>query len=117
MRAATSGVEFFAGSHEAGTHSSGIGLAAGSHADTKTRGRGQASVVFYEGKVRLGLPGVIVGAETKVFVRLVRIDELARVHSVGGVEDAFEVAEGNHQLFAEHLRKQRAASLTVAVFA
>ena len=66
--------------------------------------------------MRLGLPGFVVGAEAEVFVGLVGVDELAGIHAVGGVEDALEGAEGLHQLFAEHLGKQRAAGLAVAVF-
>ena len=34
-----------------------------------------------------------------------------------GIQDALERAEGFHQLCAEHLGKERAASLAVAVFA
>ena len=64
----------------------------------------------------LRLPGPVVGAETKIFVRLVRVDELAGVHAVGGVEDVLEGAEGLHQLFAEHLGQERSSGLAVAVF-
>ncbi len=117
MGAAASGVELFAGGHEAGAHGSGVGLAAGTDADAAEGGGGEGAVVFGEGEVGFGLPGVVVGAEAEVFVELVGVDELAGVHAVGGVEDALEVAEGFHQLFAEHLGEERAAGLAVAVFA
>ena len=117
MGSAASGVELFAGGHEAGAHGSGVGLAAGADAYAAQVGGGEGAIVFGIGEVRFGLPGFVVGAETEIFVGLVGVDELAGVHAVGGVEDALEGTEGFHQLFAEHLRKERAAGLAVAVFA
>src|ERR1700730_7998042 len=116
MGAASGGGELFAGGHEAGAHGSGFGFAAGSDADTAEVGRGEAAVVFGVGEVGFGLPGFVVGAEAKVFVGLVGVDELAGVHAVGGVEDALEPAEGFHQVFAEHLREEGSAGPAVAVF-
>ena len=117
MGPAAGGVELFAGGHEAGAHGAGVGLAAGSHAYAAEVGVGEAAVVFGVGKVGLRLPGVVVGAEAEVFVRLVGVDEFVGVHAIGGVEEALEGAEGLHQLFAEHLGEERAAGLAVAVFA
>ncbi len=110
-------MELFAGGHEAGAHGAGVGLAAGSDADAAEVGGGEAAVVFGEGEVGFGLPGVVVGAEAEVFVGLVGVNELVGVHAVGGVEETFEGAEGVHEFGAEHLGEERAAGLAVAVFA
>ena len=64
----------------------------------------------------LGLPGFVVGAETQVLVNLVGVDEFVGVHAIGGIEDALEVAEGLHEVFAEHFGVERGAGLAVAVF-
>ncbi len=117
MGAATGGVELFAGRHEAGAHGGGVGFAAGSYSNAAESGRGEGAVFFGEGEVSFGLPGFVVGAEAKVFVDLVGVDELVGVHAIGGIEDAFEPAKGLHQVFAEHFREESAASLAVAVFA
>ena len=70
MGAAAGGVQLFAGGHEAGAHGSGVGFAAGSDADATEGGGGEGTVVFGEGEVGFGLPGSVVGAEAKVFMRL-----------------------------------------------
>src|ERR1700722_3753522 len=117
MGAAASGVELFAGGHEAGAHGAGVGFAAGSYADAAEIGVREAAVVFGVGEVSFWVPGVVVCAEAKVFVRLVGVDELAGVEAVGGVEEALEGAEGLHELGAEHLGEESATGLAVAVFA
>ena len=56
----------------------------------------------------------------QIFHRIVdadSIDELAGVHAVVGVEEDFELAEGLHQLRAEHLGQQSGARLAVAMLA
>ena len=45
------------------------------------------------------------------------IDELAGVHAVVRVPEDLELAEGLHELGAEHLGQQRGAGLAVAMFA
>ena len=117
VSAAAGGVEFFAGGHEAGAHGAGIGFAAGADAYAAEIGCGEGAVVFGEGEVGFGLPGFVVGAEAKVFVRLVGVDEFAGVHAVGRVEDVLEGAEGHHELFAEHLGEESATGLAIAMFA
>src|ERR1700683_2116434 len=99
MGAPSGGVKLFAGGHETGAHGAGIGFAAGSDTDAAEIGGGEGGGVFGEGEVSLGLRGFVVGAEAKVLVGLVGVDELAGVHAVGGVEEALEGAEGFHQLF------------------
>src|ERR1700733_23379 len=116
MGAAAGGVQLFAGGHKAGAHGGGVGFAAGSYAYAALGGFGEGAVFFCVGEVRFGLPGFIVGAETEVFVDFVGVDELVGVHAVGGVEDVFELAEGSHEVFAEHFGVEGGAGLAVTVF-
>src|ERR1035441_6075460 len=56
----------------------------------------------------------------QVFHRVVdanRIDQLAGVHAVVGVEEDLEFAESLHQLGAKHSGQQRGAGLSVAMLA
>ncbi len=117
MGAAAGGVELFAGGHEAGAHGSGVGFAAGSDAYAAEGGGGEGAVVFGEGEVSFGLPGVVVGAEAEVFVDLVAVDHFVGVEAVVRVPEALEGAEGVHEFGAEHLGEECAAGLAVAVFA
>ncbi len=73
-------------------------------------------MIVGEGEVSFGFPGFVVGAEAEVFVNLVGVDELVGVHAVGGIEDALELAEGLHEVFAEHFGVEGGAGLAVAVF-
>src|SRR5579863_552800 len=60
------------------------------------------------------------GTEAQVLAGIVNadgVDELAGVHAVVGVPECFELAEGLHELGAEHLGEQRCAGLAVAVLA
>ena len=62
------------------------------------------------------LRGVVVGAEPEIFGRLIRIDDLVRIHPVARIPDRLELGKRAHELRAEHLRQQCAARLTVAMF-
>src|SRR5580698_75268 len=50
-------------------------------------------------------------------MRLIGIDQLARIHAAKGVPQALELAEGVHKFSAEHLLQQRTACLAVTMFA
>ena len=118
VRAATGRVQLFPGSHEARAHGRGICLAAGAYAYAPQGRRGRASRRLpAKGKVCLRLPRFVVRAQAQVFMRLVRVDELARVHLAVRVPQAFELAEGLHEFGPEHLSQQRAARLPVPMLA
>src|ERR1700722_7343902 len=76
----------------------------------------EGTVIVGEGEVGFWFPGFVVGAEAKIFVNLVGVDELVGVHAVGGIEDALELPEGLHEVFAEHLGVERGTGLAVSVF-
>ena len=56
-------------------------------------------------------------ADAEVLRRLIRIDDLARIHAPVRIEDRLELREPAHERGAEHLRQQRRARLAVAVLA
>ena len=116
MSAAAGGVELFAGGHEAGTHGGSVSFAACPDPDATEGGRGEGTMIVGEGEVRFRLPGFVVGAEAKIFVDLVGVDELVGIQAVGGIEDALELPEGLHEVFAEHLGVERGTGLAVSVF-
>jgi hypothetical protein len=72
-------------------------------------------MIVGEGEVRFRFPRFVVGAEAKIFVDLVGVDELVGIQAVGGIEDALELPEGLHQVFAEHLGVERGTGLAVSV--
>src|SRR5437588_12013082 len=56
-------------------------------------------------------------ANPEILVEAARVADLARVHPAVGVPDGLELAEGRHELVAEHLRQQLGPLLAVAVLA
>ena len=115
--AAAGGVFFFAGRVKAGAHGAAFELAALAYAETAFRGGGHAPVVV--GELKDGGQGerLVVGAGAEAGVEGVGTDNLARVHAVRGVPDAFEFGEGFDQLGAEHDGEEFGAGVAVAVLA
>src|SRR5579871_5765140 len=74
-------------------------------------------MILRELEMRLRLPGSVVGAEAKMLVKLIGIDNLARIHLPVRIPGGLELAEGFHQLGTEHLGKKLGAGLSVAVLA
>src|SRR5258708_8661220 len=56
-------------------------------------------------------------ANAEILVEAARVDDLAGVHPAVGVPDGLELAEGRHEVVAEHLREQLGPLLAVAVLA
>src|SRR5437588_3578826 len=56
-------------------------------------------------------------ANPEILVEAARVDDLAGVHAAVGVPDGLELAEGRHEVVAEHLRQQLGPLLAVAVLA
>src|SRR5205823_936010 len=99
------------------THGAASEPAAGAHADAAQGGFGEASAVrrVLEVRAREGRP--VQGAQAKVLVEAIRIDELAGIHASLRVPDRLELAESLDQLRPEHPRQQLRARLAVAVLA
>ena len=116
MRAAARRVFLFARGHEARAHHAGVELAAFADADAAQHGAIDAAFVVAEMQMRLRRPRFVLRAEAEVLRRLVGIDDLAGVHLPLRIPERLEFAERADQTLAEHLRQQRAARLTVAVF-
>ena len=115
--AAAGGVFFFAGGAVAGAHHAAFFAAAFAHAHAAQSGLGKAAVVSEKLKVRLRLPGIVVGAQAQILVQLVGLDQLAGIHLPCRIPNRLELAEGLHQFRAKHFRKQFGARLAVAVLA
>src|SRR5215203_770987 len=114
-RPAPGRVLLLAGRHEAGAHRAAPLAAALADADAAAGGTNEAAGISWiaEGGLRT-LKGQ---AGTEVRVERIGIDLLAGVHPVAGVPDGLELAEGLHQLFAEHAGEQLASLLAVAMLA
>src|SRR5581483_6545772 len=85
--------------------------------DAAQGGSREAAAIFGELEVRLGLPGVVVGAEAEVFVDAIGADDFAWIHLPLRVPGVLEIAEGLDQLRAEHPGEQFGAGLAVAMLA
>src|SRR5579884_2069757 len=92
-------------------------LAAFARADAAVGRESEAAVVLGKRKVRFGLPRLVVHAPAQVFVELVRVRDLPRIHFVLGIPNLLELPERLHELVAVHDGEQLAARLTVAVLA
>ena len=114
--AAAGAVLFFQGDHVAGAHGSVIYFAAGSEADAALGGFGEGAAVVDEFEDGLWFRRSVVHAQAQVFGGQVGVEDLMRVHRVGGVPDGFELVEGLHEFGAEHLGQQGAAGLAITVF-
>src|SRR5947209_2420100 len=67
--------------------------------------------------MRERLPRLVIRAEAQIFSRKICVHEFARIHLVVGIPGRLELAKRGHQLRTEHFGQQRAARLTVAMFA
>src|SRR5690606_14383118 len=114
---AAGGVFLLLQHHEARAHGAAAEAAAQADPDAPERGAGEAPVVPRVAEMGPGRGGIVVGAETEIRVPRVGIDELARVHPPLGVPDRLELAEGLHELVAEHDGEEIAPGLTVPVLA
>ena len=116
MSAAAGGVLFLVRGAPAGAHDAPFFAAAFSYSYAAECGVTQASMILREPKTRYRLPRSVVRSQTEILVQFVRFDQLARVHFPVRIPSSFELAEGLHQLRAEHFRPQFGAGLPVSVF-
>src|SRR5258708_7178025 len=117
MGAAASGVFFVASDPVARTHHAALVAAALAYTHATQSGLGKAAVVSQKFEVSFGFPGGVGSAEAKVLIEFVGLDQLAGIHLPVGVPGGLKLAEGLHQLRAEHFGKQLATGLAVAVLA
>ena len=115
VRAAARAVLLFERHHVARAHRSRVVLPALAQADAAQRRSFQRAAIVGKREVRDRPARRVVGPETQVFSWQIRVDQLARIQLAVRIPNRLELAEGGHQLVAEHLRKQRAARLAVAV--
>src|SRR4051794_34172416 len=84
VSAAAGGMHFLASDHVAGAHgvlmTAAILAATLADADAAQRGAREAALVIGIFEVGVGLPGLVVGAESQVFIDAIRLDNLAWVH-------------------------------------
>ena len=105
--AAAGRVLLVAGDHVARAHRPAAGLAAGADARAHLDGAGEPALAGEVEDGRLGLVGVIVGADPEVVAGVGRGDDLAGVHPVVGVEGALDGLERGVDLGAEQLARSR----------
>ena len=117
VRAAPGAVFFLKRHHVAGTHRAGIVLAAFPQPNAPYRRLGEGTAVIRKLEMGFGLERLIVRAQTQILGGQVGVDHLVRVHLIVRVPGGLEFDEGLHQLRTEHLGKQRAARLPVAMLA
>src|SRR5579863_4576620 len=115
MSTAAGGVLLLVGGAPTGTHHAALLSAAFAHSHTTQRGMREAALIEGKLEVRLWLPRCVAGADAKVCVELVGLDQLARVHLPIGIPRGLELAKSSHQLGTEHLGQQLGAGLSVAV--
>src|ERR1022692_2380798 len=114
---AASGRVFFLASHaKTGTHDSTFIVAAFAYSDVAQCGVRQAALIFGKLKVRLRLPRLVVGAQTKILIQLVGFNYFARVHLPVRVPQCFELPKSLYQFRAKHSWQQLGPRLAVAVF-
>ena len=109
MRPPAGGVHLLAGRHVARTHSALLVFAALAHANTARRSLGKVAMIVRKQEVGFEVRRIVVGAEAKIFIELVRIDQLAGVHLPLRVPDALEFAKSFDQLRTKHFFEQLAA--------
>src|SRR5258708_30514502 len=117
MGAAAGGVFFVASDAVAGAHHAALVAAALAYTHATQSGLGKAAVVSQKFEVSFGFPGGVGSAEAKVLIEFVGLDQLAGIHLPVVVPGGLTLAEGLHQLSAEHFGKQLAPRLAVAVLA
>ena len=116
--AAAGRVLFLASDAEAGAHYAAVVLAALSYANATQRGPGQTAMAIdlILGKLKMSFrfPGMIVGAESQIFVEAIGFDHFAGIHLPRGIPDRFELAKSLNKFGAKHFRKELGARLAVA---
>ena len=105
VRPSARAVHFVARHHVAWAHRAAFVATAFADSDTSLGCAGEVSIVVGKLEIRFWLPGVVICSEPEILVGLVRIDDLAGVHLVVRIPDAFEVAKRLHQFVAEHDRQ------------
>src|SRR5207302_3357656 len=116
-RASAGGMLLFPRRHVAGTHGAAVILAALAYADAAQSSLRKMAVIFRKRKIRLHRRGAVGCAKTQILVERIGVNLFARIHFPAGVPYALELAEGFHQLRAEHADQKLATRLTVAVLA
>ena len=76
---------------------------------------GEASLIIRIAEVGLDRGRPVAGAEPKVLVHAIGLDDLPRIHAPPGIPDRLELPEGLDHLGAEHLGEELGLGLTIAV--
>jgi hypothetical protein len=108
---------FFVRGPPTGTHHTALFAAAFAHTHAAQRRVRQAALIERELEMRLRFPWRVVGAEAKIRVELVGLDQLAGIHLPVWIPCGLELAKRLHQFWAKHFWKQLGAGLSVAVLA
>ena len=85
--------------------------------DAPRRHEREAVVVVRVLEMRHDLRRPVAGAQPKILIDAIRVDDLPRVHLSVGIPDRLELAERLDELVTEHFRQKLRARLTVAVLA
>src|ERR1043165_9489030 len=102
----------------AGTHRSDAFAPAFTDADAALRGAREAPVIVARKfEVSLQFRRAIIDSIAEVLIGAISVDDFPGIHLPIGVPDRFELAKRLHQLGSEHLGKQFATRLAVAVLA
>ena len=98
-------------------HRARILFTARTDAHAALQGLVQGTLVIGEMEVRVPVIHVIVGTELEIFLRLVGVDELARIHLPVRIPEALELGERLTQLRPKHFRIKKRARLPVPMLA
>src|SRR5579872_2340404 len=117
VSAAAGGMFFFSRYPETGAHYAAVVVPALADANTTQCGSRKAAFILGKLEVRLRFPGMMVCAEAEIFVELVRLDELSRIHLPSRVPNRFEFPKRLHQLRPKHFWQQLCPLLPIAMLA
>ena len=87
---------FFASGAETRTHYSAFIVTALADSHASQRGVREAAMVFGKLEVGLRLPRFVLGAQSQIFIQLIRLDYLAGIHLPIRIPGGLELAKGLH---------------------